>query len=108
MTQGWASIPRWLLYSQEVTPKAKLVYLVIQSHTNEQGTAWPSQATIATESGLSLATVKRGLEELRKRGLVTAQERRRKDGGQTSSLYAVAMVAPPVDNGVDNQPPSSQ
>lgn len=108
MTQGWASIPRWLLYSQEVTPKAKLVYLVIQSHTNEQGTAWPAQSKIATESGLSLATVKRALEELRGRGLVTAEERRRKDGGKTSSVYAVALVAPPVDNSVDNPPHSSQ
>lgn len=95
--QGWASIPRWLLYSATFTPHAKLVYTIIQSHTDERGTAYPSQGTIARESGLSLASVKRALAQLTAAGLVKSTPRSRADGGQAASLYLVSAVLPPVD-----------
>lgn len=99
--QGWASIPRWLLYSDKITPAAKLTYTVVQGHVDEYGKAWPSLNTIATKSGLSKSSVQRALRELTKAGLVQAEERRRKDGGQAANVYTIA-TAKPVDNPGDN------
>ena len=99
--QGWASIPRWLLYSEKFTPAAKLTYAVVQGHVDEYGKAWPSLGVIASKSGLSKSSVQRALRELIAAGLVTAEERRRKDGGQASNAYTITS-AKPVDKGVDN------
>lgn len=94
MTQGWASIPRWLLYSADITANAKLVYVVIQSHVDDRGTAYPSRETIAAEAGLSVATVKRAVRELQQIGVVAAVPRRDRAGRQASNLYRVSTTRP--------------
>lgn len=101
--QGWASIPRWLLYTNEVSPTAKLVYVTIQSRVNDSAEAWPSHKRIAADSGLSVSSVQRALAELRELGVVEARERRRRDGGRASSVYRVSTARPQP---VDNAPPS--
>lgn len=92
--QGWASIPRWLLYTPEIGPHAKLVYVVIQSHTDENGSAWPSRELIADESGLSAASVKRATAELVALGVVEVRRRRKLDGRHSSNIYRVSTTRP--------------
>lgn len=92
--QGFAVIPRWLLYSPSFTPAAKIVYLVVQSHTDEHGESYPGIRKIATESGYSRSTVKRALDDLKLHGLVTVEGRKRVNGGTTTNLYRVATIIP--------------
>lgn len=100
--QGWASIPRWLLYSDKLTPHAKLIYVVVNSHANASGEAWPSHKRLAAESGLSVSSTQRALRELVALSLVTVEERRRRDGGRAASRYRIAAFLPdPGDNPVD-------
>jgi DNA-binding transcriptional MocR family regulator len=92
--QGWSSIPRWILHSEKIGPHAKLIYVVIQSHTDEHGTAYPSHRTIAEVSGLSRRAVQRGCAELQALGVLEVIHRARKDGGQAANLYRVKTVRP--------------
>jgi DNA-binding transcriptional MocR family regulator len=69
--QGTASIPRELLFNPEVSTNAKMIYLCLNAHVDARMQCWPSHATLAEESGLSLATVKRALLELRNHRLVS-------------------------------------
>ena len=98
--EGWAAIPRWLLYSKSVKPDAKLVYIVIQSHANAQGTAWPKHATIAEESGLSISTVQRAISQLVSLDLERVERRYRKGGGLGANRYAPSWTKP-GDDAVD-------
>lgn len=75
MLQGFATIPRAVLHDATLSTDAKMVYLVLSSHVGAQAHVWPSHATIAETAGLSVATVKRRLRELRDRGLVEWETR---------------------------------
>lgn len=55
----------------DLSPTAKIVWLVIASHADVTGVAWPSWRTIQTEAGVSRATVNRALGELKAAGLIT-------------------------------------
>lgn len=56
----------------EMQPGAVVVYLVLKSFTGlDDGRAFPELKTIAKYSGMSLASVKRHIDDLIKRGYVT-------------------------------------
>lgn len=64
---------------------------------NKTGVCWPSRKTIAAKARLSVESVKRGLRELRDRGLIEVKERRRR----SSTIYTTrrTTVAPPAPAG---------
>ena len=76
------SVRRW-----PVSSTARHVGMVIGTHANRMGRAWPSLDTLAAETGLSRRTVSRAVAELRDADLVTIQSRM----GQ-SSEYVFAPV----------------
>jgi hypothetical protein len=61
---GWAAIPNWLLRDPDLSPYAKLLYVYLSSRADAHGVSYPSQGTIATETGMSVSTVKRCSKEL--------------------------------------------
>jgi DNA-binding transcriptional MocR family regulator len=67
---GFAVIPIWLLRSPDFSHHAKTVFLHLSSRVNKEGSAWPSQETIAANSGLGERTVQRAVAELREAGLI--------------------------------------
>jgi hypothetical protein len=69
--QGWAAVPNWLVRDPSISRNVKLVYLVLSSRVDRDGVCYPSQGLISTETGLSVATVKRAIAEMRRRGLLT-------------------------------------
>lgn len=73
---------------------AKLVYVVIQGHTDERATAWPSRARIAKLAGISEASVKRATRELVALGVVTVDQRRTAIGRHSSNVYRVSAIRP--------------
>jgi hypothetical protein len=68
---GYAVITRSIQRDTTISTKAKMVYITLSSRANAQQQCWPAQSLIAKESGMSVDSVQRGLEELRSRGLVS-------------------------------------
>lgn len=93
---GMAVVPRWLQRDPNVSWQAKLVYLAINSRVGEHGAAFPSHATIAEDCGIGVTSVKKGIAELEKLGVLTKVNRFQDGGGQTSNEYALAIHRPPV------------
>ena len=75
---------------QELSHRAKSVYMYLRDRSDADGKCWPSLKTIASSLRLSVPTVQRALSELEKAGYVTRQNRYRANGGKTSNLYTVA------------------
>lgn len=74
---------------QELSHRAKSVYIYLKDHANKEGTCWPGIKTIAAGVSLSRSTVKRALSDLVKAGLVEKSSRWRENGSLSSNLYRI-------------------
>ena len=74
---------------QELSHRAKTVYIYLKDHSNKEGTCWPGINTIAVGLNLSRSTVKRALGDLVKAGLVEKSSRWRENGSLSSNLYRI-------------------
>lgn len=81
---------------RNVSPTEKLVLMILASYAHADTLeAWPSQATIAADSGLSERAVRKALSELQKRGVICREARRRRNGSRSSDIVKiVAQQAP--------------
>lgn len=93
--EGFAIVPNWLVRDGSVPARTKAVYLVLSSHTGRDGTWYMSHQQIADESGVSIASVKRSLTELRAMGLVS-WEQRQVNGGLVENAYRLTVSEPPA------------
>lgn len=75
----------------------KLTLLALASYADQDGTCWPSHATLAKDTHQSVSTIGRHLKEAAGLGLLTVTARRRRDGGQSSNLYR--FVGTPLSRG---------
>ena len=73
------------LYRTDLPHRAVAVYIYLADRTNENNECWPAIPTIATE--LSASTVRRGIRDLKKAGLLETEQRYRKKGGKSSLLF---------------------
>ena len=66
-------LPNWLLEVPErlLSARAKLTYGRLAQYAGRRGVAYPRQAELARSLGGSLRSVKRGLHELRRAGLIS-------------------------------------
>ena len=78
-----------IYYNQELTHRAKVVYIYLKDHANKEGTCWPGIKTIAAGVSLSCSTVKRALDDLVRAGLVVKEKRWRENGSLSSNLYQI-------------------
>ena len=74
---------------QELSHRAKAVYIYLKDHSNREVICWPWINTIAAGLDLSRSTVKRALEDLVRAGLVEKSSRWRENGSLTSNLYRI-------------------
>ena len=74
---------------QELSHRAKAVYIYLKDHANKEGACWPGIKTIAAGVSLSRSTVKRALDDLTRAGLVVKEKRWRGNGSLSSNLYQV-------------------
>ena len=65
LTTGWAAIPRWVLWETHLSSAARLVLVALLARENRDGVCWPSHARLASDTALSVTTVKGALRELR-------------------------------------------
>lgn len=77
----------WAL-KQPAKTAEKFLLLVIANYADEQGRAWPSVETLARDTGMSRATVKRSMKKLEEAGYVR-RHKRLKGHLQTSNLYTL-------------------
>lgn len=77
------------IYRSELPHRAVSVYTYLADRANKDGECWPAIPTIARELKLSQSTVRRALQDLRKEGLVSTEQRLRDNGGKSSLLYTL-------------------
>ena len=75
------------LYSADLPHRAVAVYLYLHDRANREGQCWPAIPTIARELKLSESTVRRGIRDLEKAGLLKTEQRYRTTGGKSSLLF---------------------
>ena len=75
------------LYRTELPHRAVAVYIYLADRTNENNECWPAIPTIATDLKYSPSTVRRGIRDLKKAGLIETEQRYRKKGGKNSLLF---------------------
>ena len=73
--EGWIPVDRDFIRDGTLTPYEKVVLLVIRSHINGEGVAWPSFATIAKETKCSRRQIITIIAALRDKGLLTVTSR---------------------------------
>ena len=80
---------------QELTHRAKAVYMYLRDRSDAEGKCWPGIKTIAADLGLSRSTVKRALTDLERLGYLKRQARHRENGSWTSNLYMISRLPRP-------------
>lgn len=95
-TEGFAIAPNWMVRDPSIPARAKVVFLVLSSHTGRDGAWYMGHRQIAEEAGCSVPTVIRALNELRDLGLVT-WDKRTANGGLLENVYRVHLT-PPSDH----------
>ena len=63
------------LYRTELPHRAVAVYIYLADRTNENNECWPAIPTIASDLKLSPSTVRRGIRDLKKAGLLETEQR---------------------------------
>lgn len=77
----------WALDFECGNPVAKLVLITLANYADANCEAWPSQALLAKQCGVSPRCIRENLVRLEMVGAILREERRRKDGSQMSDLY---------------------
>lgn len=86
--QGFAAVPTWMIRDKAVPRNAVLVYASLSSRAG-LGVIYPSQATIAEESGLSERTVRTMLRELERLGVVRRERRTVPGARRATDAYSL-------------------
>lgn len=60
---------------------------ILADRTNENNECWPAIPTIAADLKYSPSTVRRGIRDLKKTGLLETEQQYRKNGGKSSLLF---------------------
>ena len=66
------------LYRTELPHRAVAVYIYLADRVNENGECWPAIPTIAADLKYSQSTVRRGIRDLKKAGLLETEQRKRR------------------------------
>ncbi len=85
---------------------AKAVLMALADHADADGKAWPKLKTLAEITSMTERHVRRQICVLEGRGLVMREDRFRKDGGQTSNIYRLAIERPSPSGPPPKDPPS--
>jgi hypothetical protein len=90
-----------------LTPKARAVAAALFARMDEDGTCWPSLATIATDAGYVRShSVLAALDELEAAGWLLRERRRKANGAPATTRYAAVVPAESVDPADPVGPPA--
>ena len=72
-----------------LTAPAKAVFLALACYADPKGRCFPSQRTLAADSGLCERTVRTALSQLEGLGWIVRERRNRADGSRSSDLITI-------------------
>jgi len=75
------------IYREEVSSRAKTVYMYLKDRSNAEGECWPAIKTMARDTSMSISTVKRALADLIRCGILCKEYRYRQNGSKSSNRY---------------------
>ncbi len=75
------------LYQMDLPHRAVAVYTYLHDRANKNGECFPSVNTIAGDTKLSPATVRKAIRDLKKAGLIKTEQRYREQGGKSTLLF---------------------
>lgn len=97
--QGRYGVVRTHAIDADISDSAFRLYARLASYADKENLCWPSNQTLAEESGLSLDRIRTLIRELTSAGLIERIPRYRKDGSQTSSVTRL-LDAPQPEGGL--------
>ena len=74
---------------------ALAVYSALASYVDSEGSCWPSQETLATDTGLRVRSVQRAISKLEGQGLLSRERRFYENGKARSTRYVLPPIASP-------------
>lgn len=77
------------LYRTELPHSAVAVYIYLADRTNENNECWPAIPTIAADLKYSPSTVRRGIRDLKKAGLLETEQRYKKRRQEQSVIRQI-------------------
>lgn len=77
------------LYRMDLPHRAISVYRYLADRANKDGICWPSISTISIDLKFSESTTRRALNDLRKAGLISTEQRYRENGGYSSLAFCL-------------------
>jgi len=89
----------WPLERYSLSIAAKLTLLALCRHTAADGRAYPSESRMASNVKVSETTIRKGLKELTRLGVISCQRNKRGEGWARNS-YRVKLKAPEVGQDV--------
>src|ERR687884_1242793 len=75
LRESWTSIPNTILRRTDVSPGAKLTYVMLLTYAYQKGSCFPGQETVARDMGVSRRSVVTYLKELQAVGLLLVKRR---------------------------------
>src|SRR5215213_538994 len=96
--KGFFTIDNVLLdwFGALLGPYGLAVYMALARFANQEGTCWPSLATIAKKTGMSRPQVIREIAKLKELGLIAVAHQLGKKGEHTSNLYLLLDISIPT------------
>lgn len=78
----------WSIAQEDLTPTEKLTLIILADrHNVDSNECWPSKARIAKDTGLSETAVKKAINSLIDKGLITKEERAHPNGKSATNIY---------------------
>jgi DNA-binding MarR family transcriptional regulator len=77
------------IYRADLPHRARAVYMYLKDRAGKDNSCWPAIGTVARELSLSRSTVKRGIKDLERAGLLRKEPRYRENGSRSSCLYTI-------------------
>ncbi len=77
------------LYRSDLPSRAIVVYMYLADRAGQKGFCYPGIPRIARDTGLSVNTVRRAIQDLKRTGFVLVDERSRSNGADSSNLYTL-------------------
>ncbi len=100
---GFTQIPNSILRRPDISPGAKLTYMVLLSYAWQEGSCFPGQERMAEDAGVTDRSIRTYLKELEAKGLLFIKRR----GLGKTNLYFLPKVRPENISGQDRKPASA-
>lgn len=80
------------IFNFKLKPRDIIVYCCLLRHGDKNGVCFPSRRLIANECQIDMKTVDIAIKNLEEAGLLKKEQRRRKDGTNTSNRYMLNLL----------------